>query len=254
MTIRKILPKTEKSLKPTEIVSDFTNPYVLQAIQDLFDTLANQQKELDKTNPGMGAGVGLASNQIEYPYEPLSCSDPNPKIGFYPKDFIPPRIYIVSIRPERAKKESCEAVQASVYINASFEPLMDENISEYKRSLHEEACLSVTGIKGLSVRRYDKIRISAFDDKGKEFSFIAEGFTARVHQHEIDHGRGEDYLNQLQFSETELKIILEWITKNKLSVPLEVPTWIVPEKLQCVLQNPDFDALHTWSSHEVKKI
>ena len=49
-----------------------------------------------------------------------------------------------------------------------------------------EGCLSVPGLRGV-VSRYTRIRYEGFDPAGKEIVREAEGFHARVVQHECDH-------------------------------------------------------------------
>lgn len=49
-----------------------------------------------------------------------------------------------------------------------------------------EGCLSVPGLRGL-VSRYNKIEYSGFDPDGKPIQQQAEGFHARILQHECDH-------------------------------------------------------------------
>jgi len=49
-----------------------------------------------------------------------------------------------------------------------------------------EGCLSLPGLRGL-VRRYKKIRYRAFDVEGNRIECEAEGFHARIVQHECDH-------------------------------------------------------------------
>jgi len=49
-----------------------------------------------------------------------------------------------------------------------------------------EGCLSVPGLRGL-VPRFTKISYTGFDQYGKRIDRIAEGFHARVVQHEVDH-------------------------------------------------------------------
>jgi peptide deformylase len=233
MTIRKIVPKSVESLQPCIQVNDFKDKYVVQAIRDMLDSLAAEQHRLDEAFPGKGGGVGLASNQIEYP------------VPDYPAGFTPPNMYVVSIRPERAFAENCESVAATVYINASFKPLPDAQQSSY-----EEGCLSVVGFKGYAVPRYEKIQVHAYDIHGNANEFAAENFVARVHQHEMDHGRGQEYLNQLRFGNAELLTISVWIAKNKNS-NIDAPVWVVPEKLQCILNEPDFKALEAWVENEL---
>ena len=49
-----------------------------------------------------------------------------------------------------------------------------------------EGCLSVPGMRGM-VPRYMKLRYTGFDEEGNPIERIAEGFHARVVQHECDH-------------------------------------------------------------------
>jgi peptide deformylase len=50
----------------------------------------------------------------------------------------------------------------------------------------EEGCLSFPGLYG-KVARSARVQVRAYDLDGHEVSFEAEGFPARVWQHEIDH-------------------------------------------------------------------
>lgn len=52
-----------------------------------------------------------------------------------------------------------------------------------------EGCLSVKDIYA-HVPRHTKVKIKAQDEDGKEFRMTAEGFQARLIQHEIDHTNG----------------------------------------------------------------
>lgn len=49
-----------------------------------------------------------------------------------------------------------------------------------------EGCLSIPGIVGY-VERFERVRVSAINEKGKPVRFEAEGYFARALQHEIDH-------------------------------------------------------------------
>ncbi len=55
-----------------------------------------------------------------------------------------------------------------------------------------EGCLSVPGLRGV-VPRFARIRYSGFDAKGRRIEREAEGFHARVVQHECDHLAGVLY-------------------------------------------------------------
>ncbi|WP_018609751.1 peptide deformylase [Uliginosibacterium gangwonense] len=55
-----------------------------------------------------------------------------------------------------------------------------------------EGCLSVPGLRGV-VPRYPRLRYSGFDPQGRVIDRVAEGFHARVVQHECDHLDGVLY-------------------------------------------------------------
>ncbi|WP_312519928.1 peptide deformylase [Massilia sp.] len=71
-------------------------------------------------------------------------------------------------------------VPETVLINPVLTPLGDE------MEEGAEGCLSVPGLRG-SVPRYTRLRYEGFDQFGKAIRVDAEGFHARVVQHEVDH-------------------------------------------------------------------
>ncbi len=71
-----------------------------------------------------------------------------------------------------------------------------------------EGCLSVKDVYGL-VPRYDRIRIKAMDLKGNEIRLKAEGFLARVLQHEIDHTNGIMFIDHIKNEDAFFKLTEE---------------------------------------------
>ena len=69
-----------------------------------------------------------------------------------------------------------------------FTVLVNPKILLLTREVEEgwEGCLSVPGMRGV-VPRYTKLRYSGFDEHGNPIEREAEGFHARVVQHECDH-------------------------------------------------------------------
>lgn len=80
-----------------------------------------------------------------------------------------------------------------------FTPLINPEIVKYEGELIEdyEGCLSVSNIYG-KVPRHSKIRVKALDLEGREVRFKAEGFLARVIQHEIDHTNGILFIDHIR--------------------------------------------------------
>ncbi len=71
-----------------------------------------------------------------------------------------------------------------------------------------EGCLSVPGLRGL-VPRYRRIKVKARLLDGQSLSFTADGFHARVIQHEYDHLDGIVYLDRME-SPASLAFEEEW--------------------------------------------
>ena len=60
-----------------------------------------------------------------------------------------------------------------------------------------EGCLSITDVYG-TVPRYEKVRLRALDEDGREIRVRAEGFLARVLQHEVDHLNGVMFIDHIE--------------------------------------------------------
>jgi peptide deformylase len=73
-----------------------------------------------------------------------------------------------------------EEVPFTVLVNPKIEFLSNEVEEGW------EGCLSVPGMRGV-VPRFARVRYTGFDEEGRPIERIAEGFHARVVQHECDH-------------------------------------------------------------------
>lgn len=80
-----------------------------------------------------------------------------------------------------------------------FTPLINPEIVKYEGEVVTdfEGCLSVRHIYG-KVPRHTKIRVKALDIDGNEIRLKAEGFLARVIQHEIDHTNGIVFIDHIR--------------------------------------------------------
>ncbi|HWZ65409.1 MAG TPA: peptide deformylase [Patescibacteria group bacterium] len=81
----------------------------------------------------------------------------------------------------------------------SFITLINPKVikAEGKPVFDQEGCLSVKDLYGL-VPRYPKVRVSAIGSDGNELRIRAEGFLARVLQHEIDHTNGILFIDHIK--------------------------------------------------------
>lgn len=83
------------------------------------------------------------------------------------------------------------AVPRTVLINPEITPLSDAQEDGW------EGCLSVPGLRGL-VPRWTRIRYRGVDPQGRPIDREADGFHARVVQHECDHLIGRLYPTRMR--------------------------------------------------------
>jgi len=103
-------------------------------------------------------------------------------------------------------------IPMTVLVNPEVTVLDDELIEDW------EGCLSIPDFRGL-VPRWRKLRVDALDRKGKKIKITAEGFFARVIQHEFDHLMGKVYLDRMP----DLKTLTH--------LPEFQRYWLPPEKV-----------------------
>lgn len=83
-----------------------------------------------------------------------------------------------------------------------FHVFINPEITKFEGEIEEdyEGCLSVKDVYGL-VPRHTKVRVKALNIHGKEIRISAEGFLARVFQHEIDHTNGKLFVDHIKDKE-----------------------------------------------------
>ncbi len=86
--------------------------------------------------------------------------------------------------------------------NHNFTVFINPEITKYEGTVEKdyEGCLSVKNVYGL-VPRHTKVRVKAMGLDGKEFRVTAEGFLARIFQHEIDHTNGIVFIDHIRDQE-----------------------------------------------------
>ena len=124
-----------------------------------------------------------------------------------------------------------DALQRVVIVRSDFDDkasnefttLINPEIVKYEGKLIDdyEGCLSVKNVYG-KVPRYSKIRVRAINTDGQEVRFKAEGFLARVIQHEIDHTNGIVFIDHIKDS---VKAFYTLDAKGELE-PLDYDTHI----------------------------
>lgn len=158
--IRDILKMGDpRLLRVAEPVREFGTPELNRLVSDMFETMAAAN------------GAGLAAPQIGVPQRVVifGYSDPTLRNPRYPE---------------------ADPVPQTILVNPVIEPLDDQLEDGW------EGCLSVPGLRGV-VPRHTRVRYRGYDLQGRPLERVAEGFHARVVQHECDHLDGVLFLDRV---------------------------------------------------------
>jgi peptide deformylase len=117
-----------------------------------------------------------AKQMAKLMYKSQGCGIAAPQVGIS-KRFI---VVDMTLPDENGKVRTKNPVYL---VNPIIKRLWGEN------EICEEGCLSIPGIK-IPIERPSNIEVEAVDLEGEPFVIEAEGFGARVLQHEIDHLEG----------------------------------------------------------------
>jgi peptide deformylase len=122
-------------------------------------------------------GVGLAAPQVGQPKQIFIIEDKEKYHKQVPQSVI--------------NEQGRRPVILKVFVNPQLELL------ETQDDMYFEGCLSVEGYVGV-VARAKKVKVSALDRNGKVISYTADGWFARILQHEMGHLNGELYVDHIQ--------------------------------------------------------
>lgn len=81
----------------------------------------------------------------------------------------------------------------------TFQVFINPEITKYEGPIIEdfEGCLSIKDVYG-KVPRYEKVKVRAVGENGQIIRLTAEGFLARIFQHEIDHTNGIVFIDHIK--------------------------------------------------------
>ncbi len=103
------------------------------------------------------------------------------------------RLAVIHIRPLKHRPNAKEFRR--VLINPEILEYSAEEEAEY------EGCLSFDGLRA-EAHRSKKVKVRYLDENGKEQTEWAEGFPAKVFQHEIDHLNGTLFVDRVRDNKT----------------------------------------------------
>jgi peptide deformylase len=140
-------------------------------------------------------GVGLAAPQVGLPLQLAVIEDAADLQR--------------AIAPERLLERGRRPVPFHVIVNPSIE--LDGDTAEFF-----EGCLSVPGFTAL-VPRALRARVNCLDHEGEPVTIEADGWYARILQHEIDHLRSVLYLDRMR---SRSMMTVEHFTRHWNELPI----------------------------------
>src|ERR1700676_3934804 len=90
-----------------------------------------------------------------------------------------------------AVREASGPIPLHVVINPMLTPQAGELVYDW------EGCLSIPDLRGL-VPRHPAVRVRGLDRLGQALDYVAQGFEARIIQHEYDHLNGVVFLDRMR--------------------------------------------------------
>jgi len=111
-----------------------------------------------------------------------------------PQVHVSRRVVIYGVR-SNPRYPDAEDVPLTVLVNPKITPATKEMDEDW------EGCLSVPDLRG-RVPRYSRVKVEAYGRDGAPLRFTADGFHARVVQHECDHLDGMVYLDRMRSMES----------------------------------------------------
>ena len=156
-----ILRKQSRALTKDEISSPST--------QQLIELMREVMRE--------APGVGLAAPQIGESIQ-LAVIEDRPA-------------YIANLSAEELAERQRSAIPFHVIINPKLS-ILDNSAAAFF-----EGCLSVTGFLAV-VERAVNVRVECLNERGEEVTINAQGWYARILQHEIDHLNGTLYVDRMK--------------------------------------------------------
>lgn len=149
-----------------EVLTKPSKPVEFPLNKEMQDLVAHMKEEVIKLG-----GVGLAAPQIGQDVQIMVVYISDDAMGL--------------------RKDAVESMGPTVFINPDYKPIDGSQMVD-----DWEGCFSVEETTG-KVPRHSKISYTAFNEAGEPMDGEAEGFTARVIQHEIDHLKGTLIVDRL---------------------------------------------------------
>ncbi len=172
-----------------------------------------------RARPLLHEEIVLAETQqlIEWMHQTMRDA---PGVGLAaPQVGLPIQLAVIEDRPEYSKDISADRLAERERKPVPFQVLINPRIIEQSEQQVEffEGCLSLAGFSAL-VKRSRLICIEYLDERGQPRRIEAEGWYARILQHEIDHLHGSLYIDRM---DSRSFMSIDNLTRHWKDMPLQ---------------------------------
>jgi peptide deformylase len=153
------------------------------AVQELIDDLIETMRA--------ARGVGLAAPQVGTSLQVFVYELAPPQAAPQPSSATPAPDAAAEKPPPDSERTAAAAIPLHVVVNPMLTPMAGELVYDW------EGCLSIPDLRGL-VPRHPAVRVRGLDRQGQPLDYVAQGFEARIIQHEYDHLNGVVFLDRMR--------------------------------------------------------
>jgi len=170
-------------------------PAIQELIDDLIDTM-RAAHGVGLAAPQVGTALQVFVYEMALPAAPATpATSAAPEPGAPGTSALDPAPEIQAPAPETPAGETVPEASGPIPLHVVINPMLTPQAGELVYDW--EGCLSIPDLRGL-VPRHPAVRVRGLDRLGQALDYVAQGFEARIVQHEFDHLNGVVFLDRMR--------------------------------------------------------
>ncbi|HEY6321694.1 MAG TPA: peptide deformylase [Thermoanaerobaculia bacterium] len=172
-------------------------PAIQELVDDMIDTM-RAAHGVGLAAPQVGTSLQIFVYEMPLPATPAPTATPEPGAPAADAPEAPAggRAPESQARaPETPAREAVREASGPIPLHVVINPMLTPQAGELVYDW--EGCLSIPDLRGL-VPRHPAVRVRGLDRLGQALDYVAQGFEARIVQHEFDHLNGVVFLDRMR--------------------------------------------------------
>lgn len=179
-------------------------PAIQELVDDMIDTM-RAAHGVGLAAPQVGTALQIFVYEMALPATPATpatpelsatpelAATPEPGVAAAPAGGRAPESQAQA--PETPAREAVREASGPIPLHVVINPMLTPQAGELVYDW--EGCLSIPDLRGL-VPRHPAVRVRGLDRLGQALDYVAQGFEARIVQHEFDHLNGVVFLDRMR--------------------------------------------------------